>query len=301
MGLIPLHEQDPHDSALALRYLLSPGWVVLVAVLLFRQRRRLPALAASVLVYALLLAPVLGFAQSGQQVVAERYSYLACLPWALLAGALGGYVWSGTTWRSPWRPTALLVAVALVALLIGLTRSQVRVWRDPYTLWTHVVEYAPATPGAHANLAVELNERGQYEQARRHALQALELLPGNRSAHRALAQAALALGDLPTAEQHFRRAREIAEHVGKPDVPVLLGLAEVCARQENYTEAVELYREALTQAPQIVEVYYLLGRALYEAGDARGGGGDLGARLSPSASARKDAGPLGVDVGDLCG
>ena len=52
-------------------------------------------------------------------------------------------------------------------------------------------------------------------------------------------------------------------------MPVLLGLAEVCARRENYTEAVGLYREVLTQTPQLVEVYYLLGRALYESGDAR--------------------------------
>ena len=178
VGLIPLYEQDPHDSALAMRYMLSAGVVLVLAGLLLWQRRRVPALVAAALVYALLLAPVLGFAQSGQQVVAERYSYLACLPWVLLAGAVGGYAWIAVTRRRLIGAVGLLTAVALVALLVCMTRHQVRIWRDPYTLWTHALEHAPNTPGAHANLAVELNERGQFEQARRHAEQALQVLTG---------------------------------------------------------------------------------------------------------------------------
>ena len=33
----------------------------------------------------MLVSPVLGLAQSGFQIAADRYSYLACIPWAALA------------------------------------------------------------------------------------------------------------------------------------------------------------------------------------------------------------------------
>ena len=39
---------------------------------------------AGVVCYAGVVSPVLGFAQSGPQLVADKYAYLACLPWALL-------------------------------------------------------------------------------------------------------------------------------------------------------------------------------------------------------------------------
>jgi hypothetical protein len=37
------------------------------------------------------LAPVLGIAQSGPQLVATRYTYLSCLGWAILGGGLLSY------------------------------------------------------------------------------------------------------------------------------------------------------------------------------------------------------------------
>ena len=51
------------------------------------MRRRWPAFTAVWLVYAITLAPVLGFFHNGPQAVADRYTYLACLGWALLIGA----------------------------------------------------------------------------------------------------------------------------------------------------------------------------------------------------------------------
>src|SRR5207244_2857219 len=56
-------------------------------VLLWRERERRPWLAAAAAFYAVCLLPVLGLNQCGLQLVADRYSYTACLPLAWLAGA----------------------------------------------------------------------------------------------------------------------------------------------------------------------------------------------------------------------
>ena len=52
-------------------------------------RRRVPALAAGWLAFAAIVAPVLGFTQSGPQLVADRYTYIACWPFALSSTASG--------------------------------------------------------------------------------------------------------------------------------------------------------------------------------------------------------------------
>jgi len=263
-GLLPLYEQDPNATPWDLPNLLAAGVVVIAALLLLRWRRKRPALVAGAVVYVLLLLPVLGFTQSGQQRVADRYSYLACLPWAvLLAGAVG-------TMRGPARTreadpqryshaVPVVAGVVLVAVLVGLTRAQTGIWRDSYTLWTHVLSHDPWTPTAHANLADVLIERGDYAGARRHVEKVLEVLPGDRAAHLALARAAAALGDLRTAREHFLITREIDEHLGRESVLVLLGLAEVESRLGHHAEAARLCELVVEREPRFQEGFYWLG------------------------------------------
>ncbi len=60
---------------------------VLLLALCWALRRRFPALLAAALSYAAWVLPVSGLFQAGPQLAAHRYSYLSCVPWALLAGA----------------------------------------------------------------------------------------------------------------------------------------------------------------------------------------------------------------------
>src|SRR5207245_10088999 len=56
-------------------------------------RRRWPASLAVWACYLIFLAPVSCLVQSGPQFVADRYSYMACLGWAVLAGGGLFYLW----------------------------------------------------------------------------------------------------------------------------------------------------------------------------------------------------------------
>ncbi|HUG36257.1 MAG TPA: hypothetical protein VML54_04870 [Candidatus Limnocylindrales bacterium] len=108
--------------------------------------RRWPAFTAAVGAYVLILLPVLRLLQGGPQIVADRYSYLACLGWALLAGAVVA---------RPWKHAAAARALAAVWIvaLFALTWQQALVWRSSVTLWSHAVAVNPESRAAHANLA----------------------------------------------------------------------------------------------------------------------------------------------------
>ncbi len=245
-GLIPLYEQDPQATALDAANVLSAGIVVVLTVLFWRLRRRAPALLTAWGAYVVLLLPVLGFAQSGPQVVADRYSYLSCMPWAVLLGGAVAFLWDRPSSRPhPVRALLSVAVLALAGVLTVLTRNQTRVWADSYTLWTTVIERAPDTGTAHANLAALSNREGAFEDAREHSLTALRILPGNRTAHIALARSAAELGDLTTAEQHY----EIAIEIRPGDTGRMIDLAYVKSRLGKPDEAEALLRRVLDLEP----------------------------------------------------
>ena len=258
-GLIPLYEQEPTASPFDPENVAAACVFVGLTATCWRLRRRWPGLLVAWGAYLVLLLPVLGLAQSGPQLVADRYSYLSCLPWAVLVGGSAVGLWQTGGQRRKTTQSAMVVcAVVIVAVLVFLTKSQVSVWADSRTLWTTVLEKAPHTGTAHANLASLLNRQGDYEGARQHSLEALAILPGNRTAHIALARASTELGDFTTAEKHFG----IALMIRPNDVARMLDLALVKYRHGKTAEAEELYRDMIDLRPKSAIVHYNLGSFL---------------------------------------
>jgi hypothetical protein len=106
---------------------------------------------AALLVYAIFLGPVLGLTQTGPQLVADRYSYLACMPLALLCGGALARVSIARPASSRW---LWPVGSALLVLLVFATRAQSSVWRDDIALWTKTVAVLPADAPAFRNLTL---------------------------------------------------------------------------------------------------------------------------------------------------
>jgi hypothetical protein len=134
--------------------------------------RRLPAFSASWMVYAVTLLPVSGLFHNGPQSVADRYSYLACLPWALWVGA--AVAWRpGSGPRARALATALRTAVAVALVGYGaLAWQQAAIWHDSVALWQHALAVDPESRNAHAYLGRAYAEAGmvaeaigQYEEA----------------------------------------------------------------------------------------------------------------------------------------
>lgn len=253
-GLIPLYEQNPSATALDPLNVAAAGLVIATAGLLLSMRKKHPALLTTFALYVVILSPVLGLAQSGPQIVADRYSYLACLPFAVLLGGCVTKAWSRLSVRRPMLRVSVLVGlVAITLTLIALTRQQTRIWRSPYTLWNAVIEKAPQSGTAHARLAAILNQRGEFMRARDHAIRAIQRLPGNRAAHRALGQASMEIGNYEVAEKHLRTAALIAANVGKSDTSAQLGLAILYTRLQRFDDAEATYRIMIEADPSRVE------------------------------------------------
>src|SRR5881628_1507446 len=129
VNLSPLYELPRTMDPVAPPFILSYALVLAITAIVLALRRPVPGLPAAWVAYVVVLLPVLGILQSGPQIAADRYTYLAGLGWASLAGA--GLL---STWRR-WPPFVLTgLAVVLLSGLGTLSWNQVEVWHDSETL-----------------------------------------------------------------------------------------------------------------------------------------------------------------------
>ncbi len=165
-GLAPLYELPLGMNPFAAKYLLCYGLVAIGAVVVIAKLRKAPAISAAAVIYAVLLAPILGFFQSGDQFVADRYSYVATIAWSLLAG--GGVAhairWAKVSGRM--NPGLITAGTTVILLVLGvLTMNQAAVWRDSLALWEHAVKAGVRTPAVRVNYGLNLERVGRPDEA----------------------------------------------------------------------------------------------------------------------------------------
>ena len=259
MGLSPLYELPPESGPWFWIIAMSAGGIVVaLSAALFFLRRRCPAAGACWLYYVLMIAPVLGIAQSGPQLVADRYSYLACLGWALLAGAASAPLWNLRSQGALSPVTLNLVRAGAAASLFTLgilTWQQTQVWHDSERLWRHALNIDPNSSYAYTNLAAAMKNQGKVDEAIRYYGSAVRLRPDLALAHENLGDLFLDRGDLDKAARSYRRILEINPTSAKG----YQRLAAVMAKQARFEEAVALYSKALQVDPNDASVHNDLG------------------------------------------
>jgi tetratricopeptide (TPR) repeat protein len=255
IGLSPIYELRLPVEILEGRFLASGAVVLLLTVAAVSLRRQWPALLAVWVTYVATLLPVLGIVQNGPQIAADRYSYLACVGWLILAGAALSACWRG---RTPW---AKLVALPIAALLVTgsgvLTWQHLRVWRDSETLWSDAVAIEPSAL-AHTNLGTALAERRDLDGAVEQFERALRLNPRYTAAHYNLGVARAQVGMWDRAIDHYRQGLRFDARHAK----LHYNLAVALGQQGHVPEAVEHYREALRIDPTYAKAHYNLGAML---------------------------------------
>jgi tetratricopeptide (TPR) repeat protein len=287
--LVPIHELPSPFDPLEARWLVPALLAGLGTLVLFLLRARVPAAWTAWLCFGIVLAPVSGLAQSGPQLVADRYSYLACMPFALLAAG-GLLAWAR---RRPARSLPAVQLGAGVVLLLGLaTWRQTRVWHDSDTLWSRAVDEDPLNPTALQNLGVQRMRAGT-ESPRREVrarlwLQALalfergfELSPRPEFlVNQGLIHMLLSDLDPDHAPERLERARELVERgialqgerPGGVSPRWKLQHGILLLRLGRKDEAAARLAEVVQERPGDVEGRRMLGIALIELGrpeDAR--------------------------------
>src|SRR5213594_4818924 len=261
LNLSPLYMRPPTVDPEAPPFILSYGLVLAITAIVLALRRRMPGLPAAWAAYVVVLLPVLGIFQSGPQIAADRYTYLAGLGWAILAGACLLFCWRISRTSTTGTPTTLRIAGVAICVVAGLgvlTWNQVHIWHDSERLWTYTVAIHPNSSLAQFSLGIVLSAQGKPTEAIEHFQKGLQLRPDEPSAHTNLGVALIQQRKLADAIEHFRQALRIypddaLAHTNWGSALIDLG---------KPSEAIEHYSKALSITPGLAEAQNGLGQAL---------------------------------------
>jgi len=248
IGLSPLYEVPLRASLVQWRFLAPLLGLLAVTLGLVLLRRRFPGGLAAWTHSAVVVAPVSGLAHSGSQLVSDRYSYLAGLGFALVAGY--GVAWAARLRRqgrlSGWVSAVGAVGVMLVLVaLAASTWGQTGIWRDSETLWRWAAEKDPDCATCYAGLAEATlygagGGRARLDESEVYVRRAIALRPSLPFSHSILGTILLVRGQLAEAEASLRTYMRLAP--GEAQGPARLAL--VYLLRDRPAEAVPLLLRA---------------------------------------------------------
>ena len=166
IGLSPLYDKPPNALTVAVSLLLTA--TLLSGLFLFR--RRLHGAMVAVAAFFLIIFPMLGFTQSGKQVMADRFTYLSAVPFSVLLA-------SGLMLCEKTRRMVRIVLVALFVFLGAQTFVWSRCWSDSLALWRSAILVDEENAHAHNSVGTALLDQQRYEEALGHFERALEIKP----------------------------------------------------------------------------------------------------------------------------
>ena len=263
-GLSPEYELRGAIHWTEPRFAIALATVVVISAATWTLRRRWPSGAAVWAGYLVLLVPVSGLVHTGHHLVADRYTYLACVPWALLAG---GGVMSLVAVRAGAlapRVRALAGGVVVVALvgLGALGSLQASVWRDTETLWRHALDVDPDCILCHNQLGAELGNRGMLAPAVVHFERAVALRPDAIGTRANLALALAGVGRIDDAIAQWR----VVLARRPDDVETAVRLALALLRRGRAAEAVTILEPVVRAMPDAGAVRATLAQAYRSTG-----------------------------------
>ncbi len=246
--------------------------LVAVTVLALGTIKRRPYFLVGWLWFLGTLFPVIGLFQTGEQFMADRYTYLP------LTGLFVILVWGAMDGFGKFQAGALLLRGGALAALLAcawLAARQVQTWRNTKTLFVQAHAVTKGNYLADTVLGRLLVEEGKFAEAVPFFQSALTVQPFYSSTHHGLGDALAAQGQFTNAIVHYVEALRTDPNNGKmrlrlasayqgggrsdeaaaefnqvlqayPDSPSAeLGLATIRHNQQRYPEALAHYRRTL--------------------------------------------------------
>jgi protein O-mannosyl-transferase len=265
MDLSPLYDLRAAVARGPWPFVASGAAVLGITALAAARARHWPGLAATWAAYVIMLIPVSGLAQNGPQVAADRYSYLACAGWTILAG--GGLAWcaaqvAARTARRSFSQRVLALATAASIVLVSLSAWQALIWHDSITLWSRAVAIEPGNALAQTGLGTALLDEGRRAEAAARYRRGLAIFPKLPEAEMGLA---LILGGEGRTEEAIRYGRQaIALQPRRAGFRIVL--AEILWQADRREEALASLAEGARLAPTVPSFPYLTATKLAQMG-----------------------------------
>lgn len=258
----------PHDLHHERHWAVYPSWVTP------------PVPASAVLVLGLVAAVFLLRKKSPRLVTGILWFFIATIPtsnllvlinalfydhWFILPG-LGLTIGLGVAVERVWRKGSLLrfvtgAAMALYLTTLGITAFHHNaIWKDPITLYTHILSYEPDSAKICNDLAMALADRGSVRESVRWYEKAIRLDDEYPQTHHNLAQAHLRLGREDRALQELEKASAMAPWFYNAKLlegQVRLKRGELDRAERAFEETIRLYPYAAEAYMGLAQVYLL--------------------------------------------
>jgi tetratricopeptide (TPR) repeat protein len=222
-----------------LNTLISIALLAGITVVVFVLRRR-RYLVTGWLWYLIMLVPVIGILQVGNQARADRYTYLPQIGLYLLL------TWTAVEFCAGWRYCRALFAslssVILVALII-CARAQASYWRDSETLWSHALACTTDNIVAEGNLGRACYDKGKKREAMMYFQNSLRIEPRQAEIQSCLGVSFLEMGRMNEAMAHLQTALEIEPKFGDAHYNLGNTYLQIGQAKEalfHYTKALEI-------------------------------------------------------------
>ena len=237
--------------------LLVLGFITVIAVL---TRRSQPYFAVGWFWFVLTLVPVIGLLQTGEQSMADRFSYIPRVGLFVMAAWGVSELTKGLRNR---RAIIVITACLVIAASTALTWRQLGYWRDNISLFQRTLQFTTGNYTIHNNLGLALAEQGDLQSAIEEYQESIRIKPNFAFPHNNLGLALSKQGKLDAAIREYREALLIDPAYANAHNN--LGIA--LAGQGDLDGAIRKYRDALRISPKNADAHYNLGLAYAGKGD----------------------------------
>jgi tetratricopeptide (TPR) repeat protein len=226
----------PNDTLTAWELIFAVAALIGITTAAIIWRRERPYLLVGWFWYLVMLVPVIGIVQVGEQGHADRYTYLPSV--GLFLAAVWFVAEMAGVRRSRLRLVVVTATTTVLLALLGWTAFiQTSYWCNSYTLWNHALNVTADNDIAHNNLGYLFADRGDLDKAISHFESAARIRSGKTNPHYDVASAF-----------------------------VQVNLADALARKGRSDEAMAHYEEAIRLQPYDANAYYNRGNLFFAKG-----------------------------------
>jgi tetratricopeptide (TPR) repeat protein len=273
---------------------LSIVFLVFISVMVIALIRQRPCLFIGWSWYLIVLCPVIGIIQAGEQAMADRYVYLSTIGIFIMIS------WGAPKWPGQWKHGKILYGLIffmLAAMLFAATSNQLRYWENTDKLFEHTIQVTndnilaynargnamasygklveaigqyqaairihPTYVSAHNNLGLALAGLGRHNEAILHYLEAIRLCPDYAKAYNNMGISLEQTGNIQDAERFYYKALQVSPDYANAHN----NLGVLLAKQGKWGAAISQFGFSLAIDPYDTTVLNNMGTVLINQGN----------------------------------